>query len=675
MNLPKELRTADRWLITRNDKIPRYVSGIPRSGQLGNAEDLAQLATYDLAASSLNNNNPFLGFALIAEDNLIFIDLDDVLDESGCFFKEEIHQLVDKAYALGAYVEVSMSGTGLHLFGRGQQNAFKKDGIEVYSHSRYCAITAKEHKDYPFRDNEFPELNEIAEEFKALVKPVAEKKEKVSSPAERNLTIIQATLEHLDPDDRDIWVKVGHALGRSYPNDAGVFELYRNWGSASPKFNAGRDEKAMRNYFFKDALLDRENAATFDTLIKIVKELGHSVYAAELDELEPSEKQKPSPKYADKLFDALRVNTWEEDKNATLEPPRFIVDVIHPYAAPTLLVGAGGTWKSTIALYEAFHIACGKPLYGMFPVNEAGPVVLFLAEDDYDITHWRQKKIAEKLLVDEFTEAEMNLAYQNLIFVDANALIDFKLITQEKVNEYGITKQAKAFVDYFKALDVKPKVYYFDPLVYFGLSEAQMNVSEPALMQTVKWMAKQLEASICLIHHMSKMATRNEIDDAHAGRGGSALGDNSRGVRVINKVQDHDAIRMSFAKNSYGKIHEKEIYIERDEFGFKGLTPDEWEEKYGEDPDSIAAIQSDRLADFIKGRNDKGEYPSKNMLKRDSLALINKGADKLVKISQRRIDELLISLMDSGVVTALELETNKGVKYVGYQVNEAERTF
>ena len=174
---------------------------------------------------------------------------------------------------------------------------------------------------------------------------------------------------------------------------------------------------------------------------------------------------------------------------------------------------------------------------------------------------------------------------------------------------------------------------------------------------------------------MSKMATRNEIDDAHAGRGGSALGDNSRGVRVINKVQDHDAIRMSFAKNSYGKIHEKEIYIERDEFGFKGLTPDEWEEKYGEDPDSIAAIQSDRLADFIKGRNDKGEYPSKNMLERDSLALINKGADKLVKISQRRIDELLISLMDAGVVTALELETNKGVKYVGYQVNEAERTF
>ena len=674
MNLPKELKLANRWLVTRNDKIPRYVSGLPRSGQLGTAEDLAQLADFNFAVNSLNPNNPFLGFALIAEDNIVFIDLDDVLDDQARFLNENVRDLVDQAYELGAYVEVSMSGTGIHIFGKGFQQAFKKDGIEVYSERRYCAITTKEHTDYPFRESDLPNLDSVAVEFKRLVSPVAEKKEKVSTPAERNLTLIQATLEHLDPDDRDIWVKVGHALGRSYPNDAGVFELYRNWAGASPKFNAGRDEKAMRNYFFKDALLNRDNAATFDTLVKIVKELGHSVYASELDDLEPNEKAK-TPKYADKLFDALRVNKWEDDKNAELAPPRFIVDVVHPYAAPTLLVGAGGTWKSTIALYEAFHIACGKPLYGMFPVNEAGPVVLFLAEDDYDITHWRQKKIAEKLLVDEFTEAEMNLAYQNLIFVDANALIDFKLITQEKVNEYGITKQAKVFVEYFKALEVKPKVYYFDPLVYFGLSEAQMNVSEPALMQAVKWMAKQLEASICLIHHMSKMATRNEIDDAHAGRGGSALGDNSRGVRVINKVQDHDAIRMSFAKNSYGKIHEKEIYIERDEFGFKGLTPDEWEEKYGEDPDSIAAIQSDRLADFIKGRNDKGEYPSKNMLKRDSLALINKGADKLVKISQRRIDELLISLMDAGVVTALELETNKGVKYVGYQVNEAERTF
>jgi hypothetical protein len=202
-----------------------------------------------------------------------------------------------------------------------------------------------------------------------------------------------------------------------------------------------------------------------------------------------------------------------------------------------------------------------------------------------------------------------------------------------------------------------------------------MNVSEPALMQAVKWMAKQLEASICLIHHMSKMATRNEIDDAHAGRGGSALGDNSRGVRVINKVKDHDAIRMAFAKNSYGKIDHNELYIERDEFGFKALTPDEWEEKHGEDPDSIAAIQSDRLADYIKGRNDKGEFPSKRQLKQDALSLINKGADKVTKISQRRIDELLISLMDSGVVNGLDLETKNGTKYVGYSVNDAERTF
>jgi RecA-family ATPase len=675
MNLPKELKLANRWLVTRNDKIPRYVSGLPRSGQLGTPEDLAQLADFDFAVNSLNSSNPFLGFALIAEDNIVFIDLDDVLDEHACFKSEDVHALVDKAYMAGAYVEVSMSGTGLHIFGKGFQQAFKKDGIEVYSEKRYCAITSKEHTDYPFRAMDLPDLNEIAEEFKALVKPVAEKKEKSSTPAERNLTLIQATLEHLDPDDREIWVKVGHALGRSYPNDAGVFELYRNWAGASPKFNAGRDEKAMRNYFFKDALLDRENAATFDTLVKIVKELGHSVYASELDELEPTEKQKPSIKFADRLSGALRINNWEIDKDAELAPPRFIVDVIHPYAAPTLLVGAGGTWKSTIALYEAFHIACGKDLYGMFPVREAGPVVLFLAEDDYDITHWRQKKIAERLLADEFTEDEMKLAYQNLIFVDANALIEFKLITQDKVNEYTITKQAKAFVDYFSSLDVKPKVYYFDPLVYFGLSEAQVNVSEPALMQAVKWMSKQLEASICLIHHMSKMATRNEIDDAHAGRGGSALGDNSRGVRVINKVKDHDAIRMAFAKNSYGKIDHNEIYVERDEFGFKGLTPEEWEDKYGEDPDSIAAMQSDRLADYIKSRNDKGEFPSKRQLKQDSLALINKGADKLTKISQKRIDEVLISLMDAGVVTALELETSKGQKYIGYQVNESERTF
>jgi RecA-family ATPase len=674
MNLPKELRSANRWLITRNDKIPRYVTGTPRSGQLGTEEDLKQLATYEAASKTINEVNPYLGFALISSDNLIFIDLDKVLDEHGCFYNEEIHALVDKAYMLGAYVEVSMSGTGLHIFGFGQQQAFKKDGIEVYSEKRYCAITGRPHTDYPFQSVPLPDLNTVAEEFKEMVSPKLEKKEKNTKPAERNLIIIQAVLEHLDPDDRETWVKVGHALGRSYPNDSGVYELYRNWASSSSKFNAGRDEKAMRGYFYKDALIDRENSATFDTLVKIVKDSGHSVYASELEDNDIPDRPK-TLKFSDKLNNAIRVNDWATDKDLHLSPPRFIVDVIHPYAAPTLLVGAGGTWKSTIALYEAFHIAAGKDLYGLFKVNEAGPVVLFLAEDDYDISHWRQKQIAEQLLIDEFSEAEMQEAYKNLIFIDANALMEFKLITQQKVNEYTITKQAQAMVDYFKAQPIKPKVYYFDPLVYFGLSEAQMNVSEPALMQAVKYMAKQLEASICLIHHMSKMATRNEIDDAHAGRGGSALGDNSRGVRVINRVKDHDAIRMAFAKNSYGKINHNEIYVERNDFGFTAMTPEQWEDKYSDDPSSLAAKQSDRLTDYIKKQNDKGDFPSKRHLKSEALMFINKGADKGTKISQRAVEELLVGLIDIGVVKPKEMKTEKGQVYVGYEVDESEKPF
>jgi len=162
MNLPKELKSVNRWLVTKNDKIPRYITGTPRSGQLGTEEDLKQLATFELAKNNLNDIYPFLGFALISTDNIIFIDLDKVLDQEGQFISPDVKQLVDDAYELGAYVEVLMSGTGLHLFGFGNQQAFKKDGIEVYSDKRYCAITGKQHPSYPFQNKPLPELNEVA---------------------------------------------------------------------------------------------------------------------------------------------------------------------------------------------------------------------------------------------------------------------------------------------------------------------------------------------------------------------------------------------------------------------------------------------------------------------------------------------------------------------------------
>src|SRR5690606_25512875 len=73
--LPATMRAARRWLVWRSipnpdptkkpRKVPFYVSGRPRHGQLDESADLAALADFDTAAAALASGNfTGLGFAL-----------------------------------------------------------------------------------------------------------------------------------------------------------------------------------------------------------------------------------------------------------------------------------------------------------------------------------------------------------------------------------------------------------------------------------------------------------------------------------------------------------------------------------------------------------------------------------------------------------------------------------
>lgn len=77
------------------------------------------------------------GFVL-AGDGIVCLDLDHCLVDG---------QLTGRAAAILArcpstYVEVSLSGTGLHIWGRGHVvDGRRLDGVEVYGTGRYIAVT------------------------------------------------------------------------------------------------------------------------------------------------------------------------------------------------------------------------------------------------------------------------------------------------------------------------------------------------------------------------------------------------------------------------------------------------------------------------------------------------------------------------------------------------------
>ncbi len=144
--IPSELAELPQWLIWKYElrkgkwaKMPYS----PTTGRLARVNDASTWGTISQAWGCYESNEPFvgIGFVLTEADNYAVIDLDDCRNpETG-----EIESWAEEIFAScgDTYVEVSPSGTGLHIFCRGikPSDRCRKGKKEVYSHGRYIAVT------------------------------------------------------------------------------------------------------------------------------------------------------------------------------------------------------------------------------------------------------------------------------------------------------------------------------------------------------------------------------------------------------------------------------------------------------------------------------------------------------------------------------------------------------
>lgn len=134
--IPAELRQARRWVRRGQDKAPRRAD----TGRPASSTDPASWSEYAAAVRSPHGTG--LGYVLAAGDGVVCLDLDHCLDDGRPVgWAAEI-----LAACPPTYVEVSLSGTGLHVWGRGQLERGRRirrgDGaaIEAYGAGRYIAL-------------------------------------------------------------------------------------------------------------------------------------------------------------------------------------------------------------------------------------------------------------------------------------------------------------------------------------------------------------------------------------------------------------------------------------------------------------------------------------------------------------------------------------------------------
>lgn len=142
--MPPELTSRPRWIRRTSRKVPVTVGG-----QAASSTDPASWSRYRDAAASTAGAG--LGFVLNG-DGVACVDLDHCL--VGGELADWARRLVD--LAPGCWVERSLSGDGLHVWGfgrleRGRRLSVDGGSVELYADGRYIAVTGDTWGDTPRR--------------------------------------------------------------------------------------------------------------------------------------------------------------------------------------------------------------------------------------------------------------------------------------------------------------------------------------------------------------------------------------------------------------------------------------------------------------------------------------------------------------------------------------------
>ena len=572
LHLPDDMLEEKRWLVWRDEdgrKVPYYpTTHRRRSGTMETAQDYAAMGTHAEAMEALKNHTPHytgLGYA-ITHGNLL-IDLDDVI-EDGKFTDEWAEKFVYKAAASGAFVEVSHSGTGIHVIGRGHARKAGSKGvhIEVYPDKRFVAVTGQLLGSTTCPD-EMTDITEAAEEVlneyqrrceengvNSLSSALAPEEELAYLKGQvegDTLAQVRTLLQVFSPDERDQWFKVGLALGRSFPDDRGVFEEYAKWSRASPNYNARSDDRTMQDLFFRQAHISSKSKYTLDTMVMQAAAVGVQLrlFAQAFDDLPPTEEERK----------IKRMFGWENNAHSAADlfanpppPMEFIIEDILPKHRTTF-AAPGGTGKTQLTLWMALHVAAGKKLFGKYEVKRPGRVLVMNAEDPKRQLQRRLIQLANHM--EWSSEEEKHAAFERVAFVDFETDTIALSAQQNRTNHYELTATVMEIVRSYRGSDLSWVI--FDPMTLFGFDEAGGNDSASAMMKASGVLAEQLDCAITYVTHTTKAGARSGEADMHTTRGAAAFGDLTRAHWNLVNFRPYDAmtktrfLQLSFDKASY----------------------------------------------------------------------------------------------------------------------------
>lgn len=211
-------------------------------------------------------------------------------------------------------------------------------------------------------------------------------------------------------------------------------------------------------------------------------------------------------------------------------PPPFphIIERILPQA-PGILVAPGSTGKTRLLLWEAAHIALGRPFLG-FPVQE-GRVLFITSEDEKAIFEARLFNLAETM---GLTANQKKILIDRLLILDVTGL-RARLVESDMAHNLIQTGIVDELIKRYADRDIR--LVNLDPVSNLGPGEVHGNDGASMFLSACWRLSKGLGCAVRGVHHVAKAVVRDATLDQHAGRGGSAFADNSRYVWQLSMAE------------------------------------------------------------------------------------------------------------------------------------------
>ena len=169
-NVPDEMKAKPNWVIVRTKfnedkgRLDKFLIDI-HTGKMAKSDDPATWATFDEAREYAKyHGGVALAYALDGKDGIACIDLDDCFEGNGDMkpFTKDLYDKCD-----GMYCERSVSGKGLHLFGKTQGmdvRTFSTDGeMEFYRGAHFIAMTGDDMGGTELKSFDEPHIKSVIE--------------------------------------------------------------------------------------------------------------------------------------------------------------------------------------------------------------------------------------------------------------------------------------------------------------------------------------------------------------------------------------------------------------------------------------------------------------------------------------------------------------------------------